>query len=139
VALSGVKSNDRRQQQKAKKVLKLRSTQPINKLHTLGHSDMVNEINSLTHSSISTSSKKSERVDTVSAENQQQATPQNEVAKETIEISSQAQLLGKLEAQIKDLPEVDQSRVDALRDQINQGTYEIDSSSLAQRIIDLEL
>jgi len=100
---------------------------------------MVNEINSLTHSSISTSSKKSERVDTVSAENQQQATPQNEVAKETIEISSQAQLLGKLEAQIKDLPEVDQSRVDALRDQINQGTYEIDSSSLAQRIIDLEL
>ena len=100
---------------------------------------MVNEINSLTHSSISTSGKKSERVETVSAENSQQAASQNEATKETIEISSQAQLLGKLEAQIKDLPEVDQSRVDALRDQINQGTYEIDSSSLAQRIIDLEL
>jgi len=100
---------------------------------------MVNEINSLTHSSISTAGKKSERVETVSAESQQQAASQSEAAKETIEISSQAQLLNKLEAQIKDLPEVDQARVDALRDQINQGTYEIDSSSLAQRIIDLEL
>lgn len=100
---------------------------------------MINEINSLVQSSISTSGKKSERVETVSAENQQQAASQNEATKETIEISSQAQLLSRLEAQIKDLPEVDQSRVDALRDQINQGTYEIDSSSLAQRIIDLEL
>jgi len=100
---------------------------------------MVNNINSLTHSSISTASNKSERVETVSAENKQQAAAPSEAASETIEISSQAQLLGKLEAQIKDLPEVDQTRVDALRDQISQGTYEIDSSSLAQRIIDLEL
>jgi len=100
---------------------------------------MVNEINSLTHSSISTSTKKSEPIETVSAENPQQAASKNDAAKETIEISSQAQLLGKLEAQIKDLPEIDQSRVDALRDQINQGTYEIDSSSLAQRMIDFEL
>lgn len=100
---------------------------------------MVNEINSSIHSSLSTAGKKSERVETVSAENQQQAAAPNEAATESIEISSQAQLLSKLEAQIKDLPEVDQARVDALRDQVNQGTYEIDSSSLAQRIIDLEL
>ncbi len=100
---------------------------------------MVNEINSLIHSSISTAGNKAERVETVSAGSQQQVASQSEAAKETIEISSQAQLLNKLEAQIKDLPEVDQARVDALRDQISQGTYEIDSSSLAQRIIDLEL
>ncbi|EGG98495.1 hypothetical protein imdm_2294 [gamma proteobacterium IMCC2047] len=48
-------------------------------------------------------------------------------------------MLSKLEAQIKSLPEIDQNRVDTLRDQISQGTYEIDSSSLAQRIIDFEL
>lgn len=100
---------------------------------------MVNEINSLIHSSISTAGNKAERVETVSAGSQQQVASQSEAAKGTIEISSQAQLLNKLEAQIKDLPEVDQARVDALRDQISQGTYEIDSSSLAQRIIDLEL
>lgn len=100
---------------------------------------MVNEINSLIHSSISTAGNKAERVETVSAESQPQVASQSEATKETIEISSQAQLLNKLEAQIKDLPEVDQARVDALRDQINQGTYEIDSSSLAKRIIDLEL
>ncbi len=100
---------------------------------------MVNEINSSIHSSLSTAGKKSERVETVSAENQQQAAPKNTAATETIEISSQAQLLSKLEAQIKNLPEIDQNRVDTLRDQISQGTYEIDSSSLAQRIIDFEL
>lgn len=100
---------------------------------------MVNEINSSIHSSLSTAGKKSERVETVSAENQQQAAQKNAAASETIEISSQAQLLSKLEAQIKNLPEIDQNRVDALRDQISQGTYEIDSSSLAQRIIDFEL
>jgi len=99
---------------------------------------MVNDINSLTQSSISTAGKKAESVTTVSAENQQQAAAPSAAAKESIEISSQAQLLSRLEAQIKDLPEVDQPRVDALREQLNQGTYEINDSSLAQRIIDLE-
>jgi len=95
-------------------------------------------LNSLTQSSISTAGKKSQSAITVSAENQQQAAAPSPAAKESIEISSQAQLLSRLEAQIKDLPEVDQSRVDALREQLNQGTYEINDSSLAQRIIDLE-
>ena len=100
---------------------------------------MVNEINSLIHSSLSTTGKRSERVETVSAENQQQAASPSDTATESIEFSSQAQLLSKLEAQIKDLPDVDQTRIDALREKIDQGIYEIDSSSLAQRIIDLEL
>jgi len=99
---------------------------------------MVNNINSLTHSTVSSAGNKSETVKTVSAENQQQAAAPSEAAEESIEISSQAQLLSRLEAQIKDLPEVDQSRIDALREQINQGSYEIDDSSLAQRIIELE-
>ena len=99
---------------------------------------MVNDINSLTQSSISTAGKKVQSAITVSAENQQQAAAPSPAAKESIEISSQAQLLSRLEAQIKDLPDVDQSRIDSLREQIDQGTYEIDDSSLAQRIIDLE-
>lgn len=98
---------------------------------------MVNNINGFTQGAIITG-KQSEPVQTVRAENQQQASATNAAAKEPIEISSQAQLLSRLEAQIKDLPEVDQSRVDALREQISQGTYEINDSSLAQRIIDLE-
>ena len=100
---------------------------------------MVNDINNFTHSSITSSGNKSERVDSVRAENQQAATATAETATETLEISSQAQLLSKLEAQIKDLPEVDQARVETIRDQINQGTYEIDNFSLAQSIIDFEL
>ena len=101
---------------------------------------MVNEINSSIHNSISTTGKRSERVETVSADSSKQPAPQpSEAATESIEISSQAQLLSKLEAQIKELPEVDESRIESLREQIQQGTYEIDSSSLAQRIIDLEL
>ena len=98
---------------------------------------MVNNINGFTQGTITTG-KQPEPVQTASAENQQQAAAPTAAAKEPIEISSQAQLLSRLEAQIKDLPEVDQSRVDTLREQINQGTYEIDDSSLAQRIIDIE-
>ena len=98
---------------------------------------MVNNINGFTQSTITTG-KQPESVQTVSAENQQQVATSSAAAKEPIEISSQAQLLSRLEAQIKDLPEIDQSRVDALREQVNQGTYEIDDSSLAQRIIDIE-
>jgi negative regulator of flagellin synthesis FlgM len=98
---------------------------------------MVNNINGFTQGAITTG-KQSEPVQSVSAENQQQAAAPGAAAKEPIEISSQAQLLSRLEAQIKDLPEVNQSRVDTLREQVNQGTFEIDVSSLAQRIIDLE-
>lgn len=99
---------------------------------------MVNEINSFTQNSISNSGKKPERVDAVRAENQQTNSASAEPAQESIEISSQAQLLSKLEAQIKDLPDVDQARVEALRERISQGTYEIDNSSLAQSIINFE-
>lgn len=99
---------------------------------------MVNEINSFTQNSIGSAGKKSERVDAVRAENQQTTSASAEPAQESIEISSQAQLLSKLEAQIKDLPDVDQARVEALREQISQGTYEIDNSSLAQSIINFE-
>ena len=99
---------------------------------------MVNEINSSIPSSASNPGKKSERVESVRAETQQPATTPVETDKESIEISSQAQLLSKLEAQIKDLPEVDEARVEALRDQINQGTYQIDNFRLAQSIINFE-
>ncbi|MEZ5525472.1 MAG: flagellar biosynthesis anti-sigma factor FlgM [Pseudomonadales bacterium] len=99
---------------------------------------MVNEINSFTQGSVSNAGKKTERVDAVRAENQQHASASAEPVGESIEISSQAQLLSKLEAQIKELPDVDQSRVDAIRERINQGSYEIDNFSLAQSIINFE-
>lgn len=99
---------------------------------------MVNNINGLTPTTTSGASNKDGRVDAVGTENQPPLENNTEAAGDSFELSAQAQLLSQLEAQISDLPEVDQDRVDALRDAINNGQFDIDSSRLAQNIIDFE-
>lgn len=100
---------------------------------------MVNEINNgLTQTVNGGTGKRSGRVDSVGADNQPSPEATSEAAGDNIELSAQAQLLSQLEAQISRLPEVDQERVDALRDAINSGRFEIDSFSLAQDIINFE-
>lgn len=101
---------------------------------------MVNDINGLNPTTTQGSTgKKTGRVDTVGAENQTSADIPQESAADSFELSSQAQLLSQLEARINELPEVDRERVNALRDAIDKGQFDIDSSSLAQDIIDFEL
>lgn len=100
---------------------------------------MVNNINGLTPTGTSGASNKDSHVDAVGTENQPPLENSNEAAGDSFELSAQAQLLSQLQAQISDLPEVDQDRVDALRDAINSGQFDIDSASLAQDIINFEL
>ena len=99
---------------------------------------MVNEINGLNPAITTGTGKKSGRVDTVGADNQSAVETTSDVAGDNFELSTQAQLLSKLEAQISLLPEVDQDRVNAIRDAINSGQFDIDSFSLAQDIINFE-
>ncbi len=100
---------------------------------------MVNDINGLNPTTAQSSTgKKAGRVDAVGAENLTPAEPLQESAADSFELSSQAQLLSQLEAKISELPEVDQDRVNALRDAIDKGQFEIDSFSLAQDIVNFE-
>ena len=57
---------------------------------------------------------------------------------DTVHISAKAVDLQAVEAQLKDLPDVDSVRVEELRNQINNGTYQVDSQRLADRIMAFE-
>lgn len=100
---------------------------------------MVNEINGPNPSITSTTSQKEVRTEDASAANQQSSTVAEQPSGDRFEPSAQARLLSELEAQVRDLPEVDQEKVKVIAESINSGNYDIDSFSLAQRIIEFEL
>lgn len=100
---------------------------------------MVNEINGLNPSATGNTSKKEVRVDDASAKNQQSSSAVEQPSGDRFEPSAQARLLNGLEAQIRDLPEVDQEKVETITESINSGQYDIDSFSLAHSIIEFEL
>ena len=55
-----------------------------------------------------------------------------------VSLSSSAQNLSKIEAELKSLPEINQTRVDEVRARIESGQYQPDSANLAQKMLDLE-
>ncbi|MEX0739733.1 MAG: flagellar biosynthesis anti-sigma factor FlgM [Pseudohongiella sp.] len=57
---------------------------------------------------------------------------------DAVSISGRAADLQSLEASIKQLPDTDVSRVNALRDQINAGEYAVDSQRVADKILAFE-
>lgn len=57
---------------------------------------------------------------------------------DAVSISSRAADLQSLETSIRQLPDVDVSRVNALRDQINAGDYVVDSQQVADKILAFE-
>lgn len=57
---------------------------------------------------------------------------------DAVSISSRAADLQSLESSIKQLPDTDASRVNALRDQINAGEYVVDSQRVADKILAFE-
>lgn len=68
-----------------------------------------------------------------------QNTEQNPNApKVSVSLSSSAQNLAKIEAELKSLPEVNQSRVDEIKARIDRGEYKPDSENLAQKMLNLE-
>ena len=43
-----------------------------------------------------------------------------------------------IEAKLADVPEIDQSRVDEIRQRLQSNTYEVDAEQLAQKILRLD-
>jgi negative regulator of flagellin synthesis FlgM len=100
---------------------------------------MAIEFNGLIPASTARSNNK--RVNADSADNQQPTAPEQTAVSanpDGIELSSQAQLLSKLAADVENIPAIDLERVEAIRVALNNGQFDIDDSSLAQRIIDFE-
>ncbi len=65
--------------------------------------------------------------------------PANPPAADTaVKLSSQAQQLQAIEERLRDLPEVDSERVAQIRQAIAQGNYSVDSTRIADKLLNLE-
>lgn len=84
----------------------------------------------------------------VSGKNPEQSSPvggnnvssdqNSNMPKVSVSLSSSAQNLAKIEAELKALPEVNQIRVNDIKARIDRGEYKPDSANLAQKMLDLE-
>ncbi len=57
-------------------------------------------------------------------------------SEDKVEISSQASELGKLQQQAKASPDIRKDRVEAIKLQLDEGTYRTDSNKIAEKLID---
>ncbi len=57
---------------------------------------------------------------------------------DAVDLSVTATNLKRIEADLKSVPEVNQERVDAVRERLSAGTYEVDAERVAQRLTQLD-
>lgn len=57
---------------------------------------------------------------------------------DTVQLSEAAQTLRDVERRLADTPDVDSARVESIRQQIDDGTYEINPDRIAERILDFD-
>jgi negative regulator of flagellin synthesis FlgM len=69
------------------------------------------------------------------AQGQNQAEPGSSAQAGEVEITPTAQLLANLAQQIAGTPDIDQSRVDAIRQALASASYQIDSSKVADGLL----
>ena len=63
------------------------------------------------------------------------AQPGSASQQQEVQITPTAQLLANVERQLAATPEVDQGRVDAIRQALSNGTYKVDSSRVADGLL----
>lgn len=61
--------------------------------------------------------------------------PGSEAPPPQVQITPAAQLLANVDQQLAHTPEVDQGRVDAIRQALSQGTYQLDSGRVANGVL----
>jgi len=98
----------------------------IDKINGYGRTD-------LPASSRSGGVKRAEQGESARSAGGEDSTRTDEVA-----LTDTAVRLKRIEASLAELPEVDQAKVDALRERVESGDYEIDGSAVAQRLMQME-
>jgi len=75
-----------------------------------------------------------------STENKSANTPSKDTStRDSVSLSSAAKNLAKIESELKSLPDIDQSKVDAIKARIESGDYQVNSQNLAQKLLDTEV
>lgn len=57
---------------------------------------------------------------------------------ENVSLSDAAKQLAQLESSIKDLPEVDASRVAQIKAKLDSGEYQVNAQNMAQKMLDMD-
>ncbi|MBT8422799.1 MAG: flagellar biosynthesis anti-sigma factor FlgM, partial [Gammaproteobacteria bacterium] len=57
---------------------------------------------------------------------------------DAVALTDTAVRLKRIEANLAELPEVDQAKVDALREQVDSGDYKVDGQEIARKLVQLE-
>lgn len=76
---------------------------------------------------------------TQSTDNKQSTANNAENNRDSVSLSSTAQNLAKIETELKSLPDIDQTKVDAIKARIESGDYQVDSQNLAQKLLNTEV
>lgn len=104
---------------------------------------MVREVNGLGPSQSSDKATAAKQNQTQNLETQQQAAKTASETKglnpkDQVNISSQAKVLAKLEARLKDVPDINLKRVEEIKNAIANGELEIDVRKLADNLLDAD-
>lgn len=60
-------------------------------------------------------------------------------SRDSVSLSSQAQSLARLEGAMKDSPDVDQSKVERIKQALAEGSYGVDSYSIADKMLSRDM
>ncbi|MFT7687488.1 MAG: negative regulator of flagellin synthesis FlgM [Candidatus Azotimanducaceae bacterium] len=102
---------------------------------------MVNNINGLT-STHSSTSRNQEKAQAAGKPDQASVPAKAHVESESsakVSLSAEAKQLQDIEVSLKHFPEVNQERVNQLRDTLREGNYNVDPARLAAKIVQFEL
>ncbi len=66
------------------------------------------------------------------------ATQRSRQNRDAVEITDTAARLKQIEGRLKDVPDVDQARVEALRKRVESGDYQPDPARIAQKLMRME-
>ena len=78
-----------------------------------------------------TSAKQTEKV-------QRESEAPSRASNDDVKLTDTAVRMQKLEAQLAETPEVDRSRVDAVREKLQSGSYSVDPQRVAERLMQIE-
>lgn len=99
---------------------------------------MADKISNYARSGVDINPSRNRKVDQTDPANATGKQQRPEIARDSVQLSGQADNLRGAEARLKDLPDVDSERVERLRAKVESGDYEINAERLARKLVRLE-
>ena len=81
---------------------------------------------------------KARAVDAAKSNKASESSQRAESTRDDVRLTDTATRLKQIEAKLGDIPEVDQARVDEIRQRLESDAYEVDHNKLAQKLLQLE-